>query len=325
MTDAELREELLVLSGALRAHAEWQLATGAVGLPSGKLPEEVLARAEQWAAPVESQPSVPEPPTSLGLGCEDRREGLPAAPAPEPAPELARGFAEAAAVEVATATAAPEQPRPPAAAPRPPAPEQREESPAARAALASVDLEALRVAVADCTACRLHETRTQTVFARGTGSSGLCFVGEGPGADEDAQGYPFVGAAGQLLDRMILAMGFERDAVYVCNIVKCRPPNNRKPQPDEMSACRPHFERQLELLKPQVIVALGATAVEGLFGTTIGITKLRGHWKVWRGSVPVMPTFHPAYLLRNPAAKREVWEDLQSVVQRFGRSLPQSR
>jgi DNA polymerase len=320
MTDAELREELLVLSGALRAHAEWQLATGAVGLPSGKLPEEVLTRAEQWAAPVESQPSAPEPSTSLGR--EDRALELPV----EPAPESARDFVEGPlAVEGATASPAPEQTRMPAAAPRPPEPPNREESPSVRAALASVDLDALRVAVANCTACRLHETRTQTVFARGTGSSGLCFVGEGPGADEDAQGYPFVGAAGQLLDRMILAMGFERDAVYVCNIVKCRPPNNRKPQPDEMSACRPHFERQLELLKPQVIVALGATAVEGLFGTTIGITKLRGHWKVWRGSVPVMPTFHPAYLLRNPAAKREVWEDLQSVVQRFGRSLPQSR
>jgi uracil-DNA glycosylase family 4 len=127
-------------------------------------------------------------------------------------------------------------------------------------------------------------------------SSGLVFVGEGPGADEDAHGYPFpfVGAAGQLLDRMIAAMGFGRDDVYVCNIVKCRPPKNRKPEPEEMAACSPFLVEQLELLSPQVMVALGATAVQGLLGTSEGITRMRGKWKLYRGRIAVMPTFLPA-------------------------------
>ena len=185
-------------------------------------------------------------------------------------------------------------------------------------------LSVLSATVRECTRCGLCERRTQTVFARGTGSSGVCFVGEGPGADEDAQGLPFVGKAGQLLDRMIQAMGLERDEVYVCNVVKCRPPENRKPEPDEMAACMPYLNEQLDLIAPRVIVALGATAVQALFGTTEGITRLRGNWKTLRG-VPVMPTLHPAYLLRTPAAKREVWEDLQAVLQKIGRSAPSAR
>ncbi len=183
-------------------------------------------------------------------------------------------------------------------------------------------LEVLAKELAGCTRCRLHEGRTQTVYARGTGSSGLCFVGEGPGADEDAQGYPFVGKAGQLLDRMIEAMGFSRDEVYVCNIVKCRPPKNRKPEPDEMEACRPFLAEQLELVNPEVIVALGATAVEGLLGISGGITRLRGKWRLYKGRVAVMPTFHPAYLLRSPEAKRDVWQDLQEVLRHMGRAVP---
>jgi DNA polymerase len=173
-----------------------------------------------------------------------------------------------------------------------------------------------------CTRCALHLERKQAVFARGTGSSGLCFVGEGPGADEDEQGFPFVGAAGQLLDRMIAAMGIERDDVYVCNIVKCRPPKNRTPEPEEMSACMPYLTEQLALVEPQVIVALGKTAVQGLFGTAEGITRVRGRWRLYQGKVAVMPTFHPAYLLRNPAAKREVWADLQLVLKHLGRVVP---
>jgi DNA polymerase len=183
-------------------------------------------------------------------------------------------------------------------------------------------LDILAKEISTCTRCRLHEERKQTVFARGTGSSGLVFVGEGPGADEDAQGFPFVGKAGQLLDRMIEAMGFGRDDVYVCNIVKCRPPKNRKPEPDEMASCRPYFAEQLELLNPSVIVALGATAVEGLLGIGGGITRLRGKWRLYQGRVAVMPTFHPAYLLRTPEAKREVWQDLQEVLRHMGRTVP---
>jgi DNA polymerase len=185
-----------------------------------------------------------------------------------------------------------------------------------------VRLEVLSREVASCTRCELHRERTHTAFARGTGTSGLCFVGEGPGAEEDAQGIPFVGKAGQLLDRMIAAMGFDRDEVYVCNVVKCRPPNNRKPQPDEMATCRPYLVEQLELLEPKVIVALGASAVEGLLGITGGITRLRGNWRLYNGRIAVMPTFHPAYLLRTPEAKREVWNDLKEVVKHLGRTLP---
>jgi DNA polymerase len=168
----------------------------------------------------------------------------------------------------------------------------------------------------------LHQGRRQTVFSRGTGASGLVFVGEGPGEEEDRQGSPFVGPAGQLLDRMIAAMELGRDDVYVCNIVKCRPPKNRKPEPDEMSACSPFLAEQLSLLEPKVIVALGATAVQGLLGTSEGITRMRGQWKLYRGQIPVMPTFHPAYLLRTPAAKRDVWKDLQEVLRRMRGSEP---
>jgi DNA polymerase len=223
-----------------------------------------------------------------------------------------------AAPSGAAPTSAP--PGDPAGAPLPPI--------AALPAIAplSPEREAARLRLVDlaeeiktCTKCALYAGRTQTVFARGNPAAEVCFVGEGPGADEDAAGFPFVGKAGQLLDRMIAAMGYQRDDVYICNIVKCRPPNNRKPEPDEMGKCLPYLREQLDLVAPKVIVALGATAVEGLLGAGGGITRLRGQWKLYR-AVPVMPTFHPAYLLRNPDAKREVWADLQAVLKHLGRS-----
>ena len=215
---------------------------------------------------------------------------------------------------------APVAPLPPTAPvePRAAAPSNREPGDGRR-------LEVLAELARACTRCGLCKQRKQAVFSRGTGSSGVCFVGEGPGADEDAQGLPFVGKAGQLLDRMIEAMGLTRDEVYVCNVVKCRPPENRKPEPEEVAACLPFLTEQLELIAPRVIVALGATAVEGLFGSAEGITRMRGNWKSYRGQIDVMPTFHPAYLLRNPAAKREVWADLQEVLRRIGRSVPARR
>jgi uracil-DNA glycosylase family 4 len=174
--------------------------------------------------------------------------------------------------------------------------------------------------VAACTRCGLHQSRTQTVFARGSATAGLVFVGEGPGEEEDRQGQPFVGPAGQLLDRMIAAMQLSRDDVYVCNIVKCRPPRNRKPELEEMNQCMPYLVEQIGLLQPKVIVALGATAAQGLLGTAEGIMRLRGQWKLYRGSIPLMPTFHPAYLLRQPQAKREVWDDLREVMRQLERS-----
>lgn len=248
------------------------------------------------ALPAETRSSLAEPPTEAMAPVPI--PAVPAAPMP-----LVASAPRAVPVEAPARAAAP------VAIPLDPAERQH------RLAL-------LAEQVKGCTKCSLHESRTQTVFARGNGSSGLCFVGEGPGADEDAQGFPFVGAAGQLLDRMIAAMGIARDDVYVCNIVKCRPPQNRTPEPDEMSACMPYLTEQLALVEPQVIVALGKTALQGLFGSVESITRVRGRWRLYQGRIAVMPTFHPAYLLRNPAGKREVWADLQLVLKHLGRSVP---
>ena len=181
-----------------------------------------------------------------------------------------------------------------------------------------VRLEEIAREVAGCMRCPLHATRTQTVFARGNPDAELMFIGEGPGADEDAQGLPFVGKAGQLLDKMIFAMGYERDDVYIANIVKCRPPDNRKPVPAEVTACEGYLHEQIALVQPKVIVALGASAVEGLLKIS-GISKLRGTWRLYRGEIPTMPTFHPAYLLRSPGEKRVVWDDLKLVMKRLGK------
>lgn len=166
--------------------------------------------------------------------------------------------------------------------------------------------------IADCTLCPLHTGRTQVVFGVGNPDADLMFIGEAPGRDEDQQGEPFVGRAGQLLTKIIEAMGFSRAEAYIANINKCRPPNNRAPTPDEMAKCMPFLEKQIEIIQPKVICLLGATAVRGLLQVKQGITKLRGTFMEWRG-ILVMPTFHPAYLLRNPAGKRDVWEDVQRV------------
>ncbi len=184
-----------------------------------------------------------------------------------------------------------------------------------------VRLEQIEKTVSGCSRCPLHAARTQTVFARGNPESELMFVGEGPGADEDAQGLPFVGKAGQLLDKMIEAMGYAPSEVYIANVVKCRPPGNRKPEPTEMEACEGYLHEQIALVSPKVIVALGATAVEGLLKVS-GITRLRGTFRLYRGEIPVMPTFHPAFLLRTPAAKREVWSDLKQVMKKLGKEPP---
>lgn len=183
--------------------------------------------------------------------------------------------------------------------------------------------------VRGCTKCRLAPTRTNTVFSRGNPASKIVFVGEAPGADEDAQGLPFVGRAGQLLDKMIQAMGLDPEKdVYVCNIIKCRPPGNRRPEPDEIEACIPYLHEQLAIIDPRVIVAMGNTAVGALLGTKIGITKVRGTFKLYRGRIPVMPTYHPSYLIRPSAqqmeAKRQAWEDLQAVMKELGLPLRKS-
>jgi uracil-DNA glycosylase family 4 len=183
-----------------------------------------------------------------------------------------------------------------------------------------MDLKKIAKTIGGCRKCSLHQTRTNTVPGQGHSKPELMFVGEAPGADEDEQGLAFVGRAGQLLTKMIQAMGLQRDEVFIANILKCRPPDNRPPLPEEMETCLPYLKEQIRLLKPKVIVALGATAVRGLVGLE-GISKLRGKWVKFEG-IDLMPTYHPAYLLRNPPAKKEVWVDLQEALRRLGRTPP---
>jgi len=183
-----------------------------------------------------------------------------------------------------------------------------------------LSLEEVRGQIGDCRLCKLCQHRTQIVFGVGNPKAELVFVGEGPGADEDRQGIPFVGRAGQLLTKMIEAMRFSRDEVYICNVVKCRPPDNRNPEPDEIKACQPFLKAQLDAIRPKVLVALGKFAVHTLLADTTPITKLRGRWREYQG-IPLMPTYHPAYLLRNPVEKKNAWLDLQSVMQRLGKPL----
>jgi uracil-DNA glycosylase len=179
---------------------------------------------------------------------------------------------------------------------------------------------ALREQIGECTRCKLAGGRNRLVFGVGKPDAELLFVGEGPGADEDAQGEPFVGKAGQLLTRMIEAMGLRREDVYIANVVKCRPPGNRDPEPDEIAACEPFLKGQIAALSPRIIVALGRFAVQTLLRDTTPITRQRGRWREYEG-VKLMPTFHPAYLLRNPAEKKKAWEDLQLVM----KELPRKR
>src|SRR3989441_11714902 len=169
----------------------------------------------------------------------------------------------------------------------------------------------------ECTRCRLHTTRHKIVFGDGNPKAELVFVGEGPGADEDAQGLPFVGRAGKLLTQMIEAMGLQRKDVYICNVVKCRPPENRQPEKDEVAECSPFLLRQIDTIAPKVIVCLGSTAAQAILQTNRGISHFRGEWLDFRGR-KLLATYHPAYLLRNPNAKGEVWKDLQKVMTMLG-------
>jgi DNA polymerase len=180
-------------------------------------------------------------------------------------------------------------------------------------------LEELRAEIGDCRRCKLCQGRTQIVFGVGNPRAELVFVGEGPGRDEDLQGEPFVGRAGRLLTEIITkGMKMRREDVYICNVVKCRPPENRNPEPDEIAACEPFLIRQLELIKPRWIVALGTFAAQTLLKTKTPISRLRGNWHTYQG-IKTMPTLHPAYLLRNPADKRLVWQDIQAVLREMGR------
>lgn len=203
----------------------------------------------------------------------------------------------------------------------------RQGEPAARAeapAPQSGKLEVIRAELGECTRCKLHTTRKSIVFGVGDPDAPLMFVGEGPGEQEDKRGEPFVGPAGELLDKMIEAMGWTRDSVYINNIVMCRPPGNRNPQPDEVAACKPFLEARIGAIAPRIIVALGRPAANTLLGIDAPISSLRGKFHD-RNGVKVMPTFHPAYLLREPDKKREAWADLKLVMaelQRLGIEPP---
>jgi DNA polymerase len=177
--------------------------------------------------------------------------------------------------------------------------------------------------IGDCTRCKLHRGRTKLVFGDGNPKADLVFVGEGPGRDEDLQGLPFVGRAGKLLTQMIEAMGLQRTDVYICNVVKCRPPENRAPEKDEVETCSPFLLRQIDAIAPKVIVCLGGVAAQTLLETNRGISHFRGEWLEFRGR-KLMATYHPAYLLRNPSAKGEVWKDLQKVMAVLGLQVKKS-
>ena len=226
--------------------------------------------------------------------------GRPAAAAPT---LLAAESAEPARVDIAS--------------PKTPMPERTPSRSEKALSLPVVSLEDVRAQMGECTLCKLHKGRHTIVFGVGSPNARLMFVGEAPGEDEDLKGEPFVGKAGQLLTKMIEAMGLRREAVYICNTVKCRPPNNRNPEPDELAACEPFLKAQLAAVKPEAIVTLGKFAAQALLRDQTPITRLRGQWREYEG-IPVMPTFHPAYLLRSPQEKSKVWEDLQRVMSKLG-------
>jgi uracil-DNA glycosylase len=292
-----IREDFADLAGSLRAYLEYHSECGTVGFPKGPKQVAPTLAASPSAA---SAPAQPQRPDALNSIRESERET-----AFEPPPFMASDL----------------DPKPAPASVRPP-------KPAALSVEARLRrLEVLRAEVASCTRCALSASRTHAVYSRGNPEAQLCFVGEAPDAEEDAQGLPFVGPAGELLNKMIVAMGLdpERD-VYICTSVKCKPTAGAQPSAEEAVSCMPYLEEQLELLSPKVIVALGNVAATALLGTVTSMTKLRGQWKLYRGKIAVMPTYHPSMLLKPGAgmaeAKKLAWLDLQAVMKELG--LPQA-
>ncbi len=299
---------MLQLLRDLGAQLAWQRDAGLLDTPSqGPLPVASVVAAPvpvSVSAPAPAR-AEPPPPAPVAVVAAPLVSAPPTVPVPMAAPVLPE----------------PVKVPPPAAVVTPIAPANFE----GRAGALRVIQEEVRA----CRACKLAPTRTQTVFARGNPNARLCFIGEGPGADEDRTGLPFVGVAGQLLDRIIAAMRLTEDQVYIANIVKCRPPNNRVPYDEEMSACTPFLLRQLEVVKPEVIVALGKTAAGFLLEDKSTMTTMRGRWRSWKG-VAVMPTWHPSYVLRvrddpKSTARAEVWTDMKLVLERLGLPVPSPR
>jgi DNA polymerase len=258
-----------------------------------------LGLTEFYRRPVDSTSGAPEPALSLSKGLAS--ETWESIPQPDSQP-------------ISSQEDQPIPPRKPISAP-----------PQIAAAVSPADrasaLQLIRDEIGDCTRCALHTGRNKLVFGDGSPSARLMFVGEGPGADEDAQGLPFVGKAGQLLNNMIAAMGLKREEVYIANVVKCRPPGNRTPEPEEANTCSPFLFRQIDVVRPQVLVALGATAATYLLGQRQPLAGLRGRVHAFRG-MQLIVTYHPAYLLRDPRQKKEAWADLQIAMRELGLKPP---
>ena len=267
-------------------------ALGQEALPSRKLPRPVSEK-------IEKSPAAPAIPAKA-----EKSASIPSTPAPKPAPKSSIALQQppaAPSIELFVADG-------PSSLP----PLSREEK---IRQLAQLEEQQVRI----CLKCRLSQTRTQTVFGEGDVDAPILFIGEGPGETEDKTGRPFVGRAGQLLDQMIAAMGLKREQVYIANIVKCRPPQNRAPAPDEVETCTPYLVRQIEIIRPKVIVTLGLPAAKYMLNSNSTMGRLRGQWHQWRG-IKLMPTFHPAYLLRSYTVenRQAVWSDLQKVMDEIG-------
>ena len=318
----ESAEELGEAVEDLRRHLLWQEETGgrALLVDAAKQAAERSASLRAMMPPRGAKtPPAPERPAS------PEPAEAPEAPAPRPVAAPSRPLASEAPARAPAASPA----APPAAASKGMLIDVPQQAPPYSGALPGVVegerpvLDEIRRELGDCKRCKLCTGRKNIVFGVGSPRAELVFVGEGPGEQEDLQGVPFVGPAGELLTKMIQAMGFSRDQVYICNVVKCRPPGNRNPEPDEIAACEPFLRSQLLALQPKVIVALGKFAAQTLLRDSTPITRLRGQWREYQG-VKLMPTFHPAYLLRSPNEKKKAWEDLQQVMKIFGKQ-PGSR
>jgi DNA polymerase len=286
-----LEAELLALASVLKEHLRQWNRHGQWAVPRGRMPDAVRSQ-----APARPTPSGPQP--------------APGAP-----PQVIRG----------------ERPPPEAYEPAKPVREEGGIDPETVEALrtgtltGTVGLMRIKALLGKCRRCRLHKSRLHIVFGEGSSEANVVFVGEAPGRDEDRQGAPFVGKAGQLLTRMIEAMGLQRDEVYICNIIKCRPPQNRDPDIDEVATCRHFLEAQVRAIQPAIIVALGRVAAQTLLDSQAPVGRMRGRWHKFL-DVPLRVTYHPAYLLRNPDGKRPAWDDLQSVMAEMDRlKLPRRR
>jgi DNA polymerase len=292
-------EELGGIVADLRAWTTW---AGDAGLHSLPVSKAAAAAAPAFAAP--GAPATAAP--SSGASPWPTRPPLPRAVAAPPPPPAQRPQAVQPGLI-------------PGLAPKPaPVPAPARVAPAAGGKVSLPTLESVLGEIGEnCTRCKLGKGRTKLVYGTGSATARLVFVGEAPGEDEDLSGIPFVGKAGQLLTKMIEAMGLSRDTVYICNTVKCRPPNNRNPEADELSSCEPFLVGQLAAIKPEVIVTLGKFAAQALLRDQTPISRLRGSWREYQG-IPTMPTFHPAYLLRSPDEKGKVWSDLQQVMKKLG-------